>query len=350
VALNKSRLARQALVWGVGIALLRSTVVPAEHCPPADAAAVRAAAAAASAWLVRGQMPDGRFLYLADRHDRPIGDEYNDTRHAGVLTALYRTGQLQAADKGLRYVQARISPSGGFDDDTGATALTLIALVHRRAATGDPRYDALMRRLGRFLAGQVQPDGSVLLYRGDPRTHGQYSTGEAMYALALLARTFPGERWDLPARRIANYIATRRDEAEGYTIRLDDHWGAYGLELLKPLSPTLVEYAHFLAGSFGYEIRAEAGRGRRIVEPLTGSGSELGTAGEGAAALWRLAGEDPRLADLRAPLAARIRCLAGITVRDQSSDGAWHARSGETRMDDQQHAIGGLLGAEQVVQ
>ena len=57
---------------------------------------------------------------------------------------------------------------------------------------------------GRFVVSQQQPDGSVLQYwqryaeRSLPGVFGQFSTGEAFYAMALLDRSFPGEGWDRP--------------------------------------------------------------------------------------------------------------------------------------------------------
>jgi hypothetical protein len=157
---------------------------------------------------------------------------------------------------------------------------------------------------------------------------------------------------------MAGYLATRRDIAEGHATREPDHWAAYGLEALAPTGLTDAEtaYARRLAGYFGYEIRFESARTGRPLNPFTESGADLGVVGEGAAALWRLAGADRSLAALRPELAPRIRCLAGITVRrqvpptdpDPRARGAWFFH-GYTQMDDQQHAIGALLGAREVL-
>jgi hypothetical protein len=365
-------LAGQAAVWGVGIAVLRVAVVPAERCPDTDPGAVRAAIDAAAAWLVRGERPDGRFLYGYDvRRDR-VSPLYNDTRHAGVLYILYRVREIDAADDGLRYVQRNLVSRDGWtafaplgtDAEVGANALTVAALVQRRLNTGERRYDALARRMGRFLVAQMRADGSVLEYwrpttgRRVPGIFGKFSTGETLYALALLNWAFPGEGWDRPAHRVADYLATRRDVAEGYTTRQPDHWASYGLAELARSGLTAVEagYARRLAGYFGYEMRFVAQHTGRPLNPFTESGADLGVVGEGASALWRAAGVDRRLADLRKPLGRRIGCLAGITVGRQTaaSDpnprarGAWFLH-GYTQMDDQQHAMGALLGALQVM-
>ena len=82
---------------------------------------------------------------------------------------------------------------------------------------------------------------------------------------------------------------------------------------------------------------------------------------EGLAGQWRTALADPRLADLRGPLAERATCMAGLAIAAQSDaadaagapnpsrvEGAWF-RDGETRMDDQQHALAGLLRTVAIV-
>jgi hypothetical protein len=369
---HRGWLVRQALIWGLGIAVLRVAVVPAERCPPVDAAAARRAVHGAVAWLERNRQADGRFLYgyHVDRDEVATG--YNDTRHAGVLYILYRTGRIVAADAGLSYVLANLVRHDGWtafagpgqDAGVGASALTVAALVERRLRTGDHLHDGLARRLGRFLVAQTRPDGSVLEYwrpatmRSVPGVFGKFATGEAFYALALLHRVFPAEGWDRPARRIVRYLATRRDAAEGYAIRQADHWAAYGLAALSPAGLTATEaaYARRLAGYFGYEVRFVSQHTGRPLNPFTESGADLGVVGEGASALWRAAGRDPRLADLRDDLGARITCLAGITAGRQvpaadpnpRARGAWFLH-GYTQMDDQQHAIGALLGAAEVL-
>src|SRR3954469_18096160 len=212
----------QALIWGVGALLLRVAVVPAERCPPVDRAAVLRAIDGATAWLVRGERPDGRFLYGYYRDGDRISPLYNDTRHAGVLYILYRVGETGAADRGLRYVQDSLVrhrdwtafARPGDDAEVGANALTVAGLAFRRLNTGDARYDDLARRMGRFLVAQIRGDGSVLEFwrpatqRRVPGVFGKFSTGEAFYAPTLLNRVLPGEGWDRPAHRIAGYLAT----------------------------------------------------------------------------------------------------------------------------------------------
>jgi hypothetical protein len=362
----------QVALW-VGLAVvLRVAVVPAETCPPVDAEAVERAARAGGAWLVRGQREDGRFLYGYDWDANRVSSDYNTTRHAGVMAALYELGRIDAADAALGYVRENLfshddwtafAPLGEYVD-IGANSLVVVALMYRRQATGERRYDRLARRIGRFLVSQQQADGSILQYwlrsrEGSlPGVYGKFATGEAFYAMALLHRAFPAQGWDRPAHRVGEYLATRRDEVEEDGLREPDHWAAYGLSTLAPagLTENEVEYARWLAGYFGYLIRYESQHEGSALNQLSESGASLGTDGEAAAALWRLAGTEPRLADLRGRLGDRVSCEAGILVDRQISPrhpnplarGAWFD-DGYTQMDDQQHAIAALLGAHEVL-
>jgi hypothetical protein len=362
----------QVVLWGVVAVILRVAVVPAESCPPVSAPEVRAAIDAGAAWFVRGQRDDGRFLYGYFSDMDEVSADYNNTRHAGVLYALYRARRIGSADAGLRYVRDNLIREDGwtaFDPpgeipSAGANALLLAALVHRRRATGDERYDLLSRRIGRFLLAQQQADGSVLQYwdpateRSVPGVFGQFSTGEVLYAFALMHRAFPREGWEQPAHRTAEYLATRRDRAEGYALRQPDHWASYGLAELAPAGLTDVEaeYARWLAGYFGFLTRFESQHTDGALNPIVESGSKLGTIGEATAALWRLAGSDPRLSDLHEDLGHRSTCLAGILIDRQvpagdpnpQARGAWFSDS-YTQMDDQQHAVSALLGANEVL-
>jgi hypothetical protein len=361
----------QVALWGILAVVLRVAVVPAENCPPVDAAAVERAADAGGDWLARGQRDDGRFLYGYLLDEDRVSSDYSTTRHAGVMAALYMLGRMDAADAGLGYVRRNLISHDdwtafapvGESVDVGANSLLVVALMHRREATGERRYDGLARRIGRFLVSQQQADGSILQYwqryaeRSLPGVFGKFSTGEAFYAMALLDRAFPAEDWGPPAHRVADYLATRRDEVEG-DFREPDHWAAYGLATLAPsgLTATEVEYARWLAGYFGYLIRYESQHQGSALNQLSESGASLGTDGEAAAALWRLAGTEPRLADLRGRLGDRVSCNAGVLVErqvgpgdpNQLARGAWFA-DGYTQMDDQQHAIAALLGAQEVL-
>lgn len=370
--------------------MLRLAVVPPEVCPPITPASARASIAEAAAWLERGVQPDGRYTYGYDRKLDLVSSDYNITRHAGVMFGLYRLAgatedeqALAAAEHGLEFLHANVLLHGdwsafaepGQDARLGASALMAIALVHRRFATGDGGEDDLLRGLGRFLVVMQQPDGSLLdrwsraAEAPVPGEYSKFGTGQTLWTFALLDKLFPGEGWGEPARRLARFLATRRDDVEGYLFTFPDHWAAYALAELGPakLGEPEIAYARDLAGIFGLNSRLESQSGEgginRILRGEPASGAGLGTVAEGLAALWRLSLADPRLADLTDNLAARLRCTAGRAVERQIDPaeaedeprpllarGAWFTEGGYTQMDHQRHPLSGLLATLPLLQ
>ena len=237
----------------------------------------------------------------------------------------------------------------------------------------------MLRRLGRFLVAQSEPSGAVLASydpaRGAPRPgeYSKYYTGEAYWALARLHRTFPGEGWGEAADRTGAYLATSRDEVEDHWPPIPDHWAAYGLsETVEfpdrgrpPLTEQEVGYARRQAELFGLQARLLGqvhGPWGGVVRGEAPRGGWYGVIDEALTGLWLTAREEPRLADLRAPLAERATCVAALAVgmqadaqdaadapRPERVEGAWFA-DGETRMDDQQHALAGLLRTIPIVE
>jgi small neutral amino acid transporter SnatA (MarC family) len=384
-----SRAWRAAIVL-VGLLVVSFGVVaPPERCPSVSAADIKRSAQAAVNWFVRNQQPDGTWLYVYDARSDTAPHEYDEVRHAGAVQGLYQAaaaglpGALDAADLGTRHALDALAERDGWaavttggEIATGATALLVAGLDIRRKATGDARYDGVMRRLGRFLVAQVEPSGAVhesfdaVRAAPVPGTHSKYYTGETYWALARLHRTFPGEGWGAVADRIGAYLATRRDKAEGHWPPIPDHWAAYGLAetaTFRPLTGSEVRYARRQAELWGGQARwvqqrfgpwGAVVRGRAVFR-----GGWYGVMDEGFTGLWRIAREDPRLADLQGPIARRASCVAGIAVREQADavdaaryarpsrvQGAWFFHGGETRMDDQQHALAALLRAVPIVQ
>lgn len=379
----RRRLSLTGVVWVVGLAALRLSFLAPETCPPvSDAAALRAAAGAA-AWIEAGQGRDGRYLYEYDRDADEATPDYNIVRHAGVTMSLYQLAAagmgdgVAAADAGLEVMLDDLVPVGDglalVERGTstarlGASALMAAALEARRDATGDRRYDEELRGLGRFMVGLVGPTGRMLatydLAAGAPLPGetSRYATGEAGWAIARLHRAFPDEGWDRPALAVADYLATERDAAEDLAFQpWPDQWAAY---LLAELGPSLLDehhvaYARSLAERFGTLMRVEsqkAGWPATFVDPVA-RGAGLGVWVEGIGALARLAESDDRLADLRPALRDRLACGASLLVTRQVDraaargyaapervEGAWF-RDDVTRMDDQQHALSGLLAA-----
>ena len=384
------RLLVYAAVFALGALALRVMVVPAEVCPAFTPADARGAIAEASGWLERGVRPGGLYTYGYDRKHDAVAEDYNITRHAGVMFGLYQlageTGDdeaLAAAEHGLTFVHANLLRSGdwtafaepGQDARLGASGLLAIALVQRRLATGDDSEDDLIRGLANFLAAQQQADGSVLgswsreTERAVPGEYAKFGTGQALWTFALADGLFPGEGWDERARRLARFVATRRDDVEGYYLTFPDHWAAYGLAELGPdrLGEPEIAYARELAGIFGLNSRLESQSGQgglnRLFRGEPASGAGLGTVTEGLAQLWRLSVADPRLADLSDDLGKRLRCTAGRTVdrqidpveaeeaaRPLLARGAWFTEDGYAQMDHVRHPLSGLLATLELLE
>ena len=387
------RVWRAGLVLALILAAAFTVVAPPERCPSVEAAELRGSAQAAADWLVRNQRPDGTWLYLYDADRDSAAPDYNLVRHAGAAMGLYQAaaagmpGALGSADGGTEWALDQLISRDGWSAfgstagvDTGATALLAAGLAIRREATGDPRYDDLLRRLGRFLLSQTEASGAVLA-RYDPSRgapvpgeYSKYYTGEAYWALARLNLIFPGEGWGEAADRVGAYLASSRDDREDHWPPIADHWAAYGLaDTLESRGSTGVsltedesDYARRQAELFGGQVRwisERFGPWGALVRPGgVPRGGGYGVIGEGLSGLWLVANQDPRLADLRDPIAGRATCIAGLAVRAQSDgadaadaispervEGAWF-RDGETRMDDQQHALAALLRTIPIVE
>ena len=359
----------------VALTAARVTVAAPERCAAPSSERIRGAAADAARWAVRNQDADGAFVYEQDGDGASLGG-YNDVRHAGVTTALYQAAAVlddrtmhRHADRALGWMLERLEGRDGWETlavdgwaSLGGGALMLTALEERREIDGGELYDETMKSIGRYLMALQRDDGGfyvgVDVRTGDLDTEGTspYFPGEALWALARLDAVFPDEGFGDAARRAALFVALERDDVENVRIPpLNDHWASYGFaELAKRehLDDDVIDYARRVAFRFDLLIRSQAQRDAGALYALTHGparrSAALGTWVEGQAALARLAGEDDRLAGMRDEITERAACGAAILVDRQNHDGpgatrgAWFA-DGVTRMDDQQHAISGLL-------
>lgn len=380
-------------VWAIGAAALRVMLVPPEYCPPITPAGSQESVRAAASWAERAQRPDGSYTYEFNAADRTYSAEYNSVRHAGLTTALYQLaasdpGVLPTADRALRWMQAHMARYDGWAAlqdpldgriELGADALMLTALAQRRIATGDMQFDPLMHEIARFILVMQQDDGSFLLLwlpstgAPSPTERSVFATGEAFWALALMHRLFPAEGWDAPARRVAGYLSLHRDTVEKQKFPpWADQWAAYGLAEMAAwpgpgphLDEANVAYVRSLAERFGFLVRVESQRRdsafSELVRGRQTRAAALGTWGEGLDSLWRLAGLDSRLADIRSKIGERAACAAGMLAQRQVRPGAANtgpdlARFGGwfsqdvTRMDDQQHALSALLRSREILE
>ena len=227
-----------------------------------------------------------------------------------------------------------------------------------------------MHELGRFLLTMQQSDGSFLLLwdvvsgAPDPTQRSRYATGESFWALTLMRRLFPGEDWERPSRAAADYLSLYRDDVEHQKFPpWADQWAAKGLAEMAgwPLDEANIAYARSLAERFGFLVRVESQRTDGTISKWfhgrRSRAAGMGTWSEGLDALWRVADADPRLADMKDAIGERAACAAGMlhdrqltaaeaadTKAPSIAEGAWFTE-GDTRMDDQQHALVGLLEA-----
>ena len=383
----KWRLILAALAVAGAVVAVVGVLAPPERCPSVTVADLDTSTGEAVDWFRRNQQPDGTWLYLYNAETATAAAEYNVVRHMGVLMSLYQAatagvpGALETADQGLPWAERQIIERDnwaavryGGQTPVGATALLVAGLAERRIHTGDPTYDGLLRQLGRFLVAQTEASGAVLAYYSEsaggplPGEYSKYYTGEAYWALARLHRVFPNSEWGQVADRVGAYMAVERDDVEDYWPPLPDHWAAYGLAETaafesrpsgRPLTSAELEYARRQAGLFGAQVRwvsQQAGPWGDLVRgTMTLRGGGYGVVGEALTGLWQVARADDRMADLREPIADRAMCMAGLAVRAQTEaaeaaafqepervQGGWF-RHGETRMDDQQHALSALL-------
>jgi small neutral amino acid transporter SnatA (MarC family) len=388
-----TRVWRAGVILALLIALAFTVVAPPERCPPVTTGRLQRSAQATVDWFVRNQAADGTWMYLYDAEHDSTPSEYNLVRHAGVTMGLYQAaeaglpGALRSADRGTEWALDRLIERDGWAAfsspgpiSTGASALLVAALTIRRDATGERRYDDVLARLGRFLVAQTEPSGAVLASydstRGAPvpGEYSKYYTGETYWALARLHRIFPGDVWGEAADRVGAYLATSRDDVEDHWPPVPDHWAAYGMSETAafpergrpPLTQHELDYARRQAELFGGQVRWISERFGPWGELVRGSdvprGGGYGVIGEALTGWWLTAQQEPRLADLRSPIAERATCIAGLAVRAQSDrkdaasfarpqriEGAWF-RDGETRMDDQQHALAALLRTIPIVE
>jgi hypothetical protein len=361
---------------------------PLLACARPTAADLGATVDAAVAWLDRALQSDGRYWYEYDRAADTFSPDYHDVRHAGTTMSLFQVAAagdgdaLAIGDESLAYVFDGVVVEGDVtafvgtsrSAELGSTALVIAALVHRRIATGDDRYDDVLRSMGRFMDTLRRDDGGMWARAtavGLEPIEGQTSTfytGEAFWAYGLLANQFAGEGWDDAARAVGSYIAFDRDaEEEIERPPHPDQWSAYGFAEMREWAPLDAAHRAYIRKLYDkYHTRLDRELGREALRVGDGSGppdetvvqargAGFGTTVEALASLWRLASTDPGLDDLAAPIRADLICGAQILDARQVSaegasdwarpdvlEGAWFDED-ISRVDDQQHAMSGVL-------
>ncbi|CAN5735746.1 hypothetical protein BH23CHL2_BH23CHL2_16020 [soil metagenome] len=364
------------LLWAALLGVVRVVIAPGELCGDGTPAEFRETAIYAAEWLAANQYDDGSYVYEYDRDADQFSNAYNIVRHAGVTMSLYQVaGRLgdedafEAAEDGTAYLIDNLyyyddwaGPAEAGNIKVGAAALMTIALAERRLLTGETTHDDVMRDVGRFMVAQQKENGGFFTKwfleseTMDLVSTSAYYPGEALWALAMLHEAFPDEGWDEAAWRTADFVSLLRDDEEDVPYPpLNDHWAAYGFAEMAEwgLAEHHIEYARRLAARFSLFIRFEAQKTDEGLSLWTRGDSRrssaLGTWVEGMAALWRLSESDDRMADISEEILEQSRCGADLLVQRQVENeappleaGAWFI-DGVTRMDDQQHAISGLI-------
>jgi hypothetical protein len=379
------RLRKGLVVWAVAAAGVRLFIAQPEHCATVTDASLRHAVDETIAWATRTQGADGRWIYRYDTAiDRDVA-VYELVRHAGLILTLNQAAAAgfdralipaQRADAYARTLlvhhddwSALASGDATAQIDVGASALWLAALSYESS----PDLET-MRGVARFLAVNVFANGSVA-EKWDPATgrpkpdeFSPFFTGETMWALTRMHRLAPTEGWDRIVDRILHYVATERDEAEGWFPPLPDHWVSYALAEVttwRTLDRDEAAYARRVGELESLQIRYESQRTNSWFSKLTRGhqalGAGVGAMTEALAALWRASSRDPQLRGDRNVLAERAQCAAAqlVTrqidereahqfVRPDAVQGTW-LHNGVTQIDDQQHATSGLLAVLEII-
>lgn len=218
--------------------------------PALSAARIQAAIELGADWLMRQARADGTFQYEYDPNRDRAPDTYNMVRHAGVvfgLMSLYgfygdekylnvavhafphlernlkapdKAGTLRAIQEGKRY-------------PTGAAALALLAMVALPPALRGAEYEQTLEGLGLFLLQMIDRHGRVFDGYGASQRHEEvqeeplYDPGETLLALTQLYAVTGETRWLEGAEKIA--VAQRRQHVPW---KEPDHWVIQGLAQL----------------------------------------------------------------------------------------------------------------------
>lgn len=208
----------------------------------------------------------GRYEYLVDlaTGEQVATPEYSLPRHAGTtyyLAQLYGVTKDAAILPALERAVAHLADlarrrcvgqtadgrpwvclvdKGQRDGYMGSTALGVVALAEYRLATGDTRYDDLLRALVEWILEMQRPDGSfVHIY--NPKTGEklpdrlQYFDGEAALALARAEDVFKDPRLvEATERALDGILAFYQGTFAGRFFFGEEHWTCIAAEAAWP--------------------------------------------------------------------------------------------------------------------
>ncbi|MGE3797476.1 MAG: acetate--CoA ligase family protein, partial [Thermomicrobiales bacterium] len=189
----------------------------------------------AAGWLVRAQGPDGAIQDRFDRKDHHSGSAaFNEVRHAAATMMLWKATQLAggesllpASEAAVAYIRRSATPIGSQELGyvhrgklkLGGQSLAIVALIERKAITGDTEDDEQIGQLAAFLSRLEKPEQPGSFYQSVER--GQMGStessevyeGQALYALVRLQALLPeSNRAELLERALHFHLFVRDGE------------------------------------------------------------------------------------------------------------------------------------------
>ncbi len=357
------------------------------------------AAIAGGDYLVRHMRLDGRFDYSYDPLTNEVSADYNLLRHAGTCYALLELQQvvnegssgekgdqkyLETARRGMTYLfenhcqpapkpeegdfQAIVSPDK--DAKLGGAALAMLATLKYQEVSGDERWLPLTKQLGRFLIFQQEESGRFesRYFYGEPDPvlfDSIYYPGEAILALARLAKVDPAGPWLETAKRGADWLIDVRDVGKKAEELPADHWLLMGINELSTLTddPRYVQHAQKITQSICHHQRLDDPQPEWIGTFYTPPRSTpTATRSEALVAMINLARtreleSAEYLRRLKLAIEFQLRCQiipenAIYLPRPDQAMGGFRAslEDWEVRIDYVQHNISSLLGLRELLE
>jgi AMMECR1 domain-containing protein len=358
-------------------------------CVPAgsiEKKSLLAAARSAGDYLVRMQLPQGKFHYIYHPlEDRYSVGSYNIVRHAGTAVALFELyrvtrdlSYLDSARRAVDYLKTRFKAARSgralyvLDNDgkgkLGAAGLALVALTSQMeldVRSADPES---ARRLADHILSMQRKDGAFESYyrlKGDEPAGSVslYYPGEAILGLVSLFDLNGDKRLLDAARHGADYLIYTQRKMSALP---PDAWMMQALERLHRIGrePKYARHAIALAEAMiaeqytASDLAGYAGGFRPGLPRATPAASRA----EGLVAAYRLARkiDDARASKIKAALVSSARFQLSQQFNDDNSfflpnpaRAAGGVRAGLTsmrvRIDFVQHNIAALLGTAELL-
>ena len=362
-----------------------------KHLPELTPATLLDAAIKGGDYLLRHQMPGGKFPYLYDAREDRYSDQYNLVRHAGTtysLVLLYETTRdsryLQAARRGLDLLLANTrkqTPSdastefecvvthGGAVGNLGGTALSVLALLEYATASGDLSIQDRAGRLGKFLLHQQEADGHFIcryIYDGTEESDFEslYYPGESVLALVRLYQSDQNPAWLAASEKGALWLIKVRDADLPIPQLPHDHWLLMALNELYAITRKVEYYNQGIR--IAAAIRLDQRKNPQPTEWVGSFGipprsAPAATRCEGLVAAYYLSveGGSPEIEIIEALslgvdfiLQCQVTQEQAVTLPhpERASGGFRESLEGwKIRMDFVQHAICALLGLREIM-